>query len=108
MAFEQGNQFGKSTKRGKGKKTIIKEELMRLYENNSEIGIDVLQIIKELIAEIHIKENKSVSEYTILIQLLGVLLPYAQTNLNLKTLSLIMGHILFQVIFLEWNLFGGC
>lgn len=44
MGFEKGNMYGKYTKRGKGKKTIIFESLEKL----NKIGITLWQQVKSL------------------------------------------------------------
>ena len=45
MGFQKGNDFGKKSKRGKGKKTIVFESLDKL----NKIGITPLQTSKDII-----------------------------------------------------------
>ncbi len=45
MGFKKGNTFGRETKRGRAKKTIVKESLQRL----NDLGITPLETSKELI-----------------------------------------------------------
>lgn len=66
MGFEKGNTYGKYTKRGKGKKTIIFESLEKL----NKIGITPLATSKELIE--NLLDSKELSNKERL-NLLGIL-----------------------------------
>lgn len=72
MGFEKGNQHGKKTKRGKAKKTIIKESLDRLQE----IGITPLQNSKTIIDNLLAQEDLSVKDSLNLLTILTSLYKY--------------------------------
>lgn len=72
MGFQKGNTYGKNTKRGKAKKTIVYESLEQLKS----IGITPLETSKELIENLLSNKELSNKEKLNLLTILTSLFKY--------------------------------
>ena len=73
MGFEKGNTLGKYTKRGKGKKTIVRESINALES----IGINPIEISKEIIDNLAKNSSLSNKEQISFLQTMTQLFKYS-------------------------------
>ena len=78
MGFKKGNQFGKDTKRGKGKKTIVKEAITNLEK----AGIKVFDLTSDLIKSLSITDKTTLQEKELLFKILQSMYKYDSLTKN--------------------------
>ena len=72
MAFEKGNKLGKLSKRGKAKKTVIKES----FEALKKVGLNPLEVSREMIDSLINNTSLSNKEQIALLQVVTSLFKY--------------------------------
>lgn len=72
MGFEKGNTYGKYTKRGKGKKTIIKDAITSLEM----AGIKPFEVTQELLTNLTKKDKQTIQEQELIFKIVSTLYKY--------------------------------